>query len=94
MATLQIVVLAGAFVLSVIGFFSMKIDKERAKRGAWRIKESVLFLFAALGGVGSTLGMYAFRHKTNHWYFKYFFPVLAVIDIALYVWLFITFGKI
>lgn len=92
MEVLQIVVLAWAVVMSVVGYFSMMIDKERAKRNAWRIKESVLFLIAAFGGVGSTLGMYAFRHKTNHWYFKYFFPILAVLDVALYVWLFITFG--
>lgn len=93
METLQIVVLAFACCASLVGFFSMKIDKERAKRQVWRIKESVLFLIAAFGGVGSTVGMYVFRHKTNHWYFKYFFPVLAVIDIAVYVWLFIEFGK-
>jgi uncharacterized membrane protein YsdA (DUF1294 family) len=34
------------------------------------------------GGVGSTAGMYVFRHKTRHWYFKVFMPCLAVIDIV------------
>ena len=41
------------------------------------------FLLAVLfGGVGSTAGMYVFRHKTRHWYFKVFMPCLAVIDIV------------
>jgi len=90
MNTAQIIVLAVAVVASIVGFVSMYIDKERAKRQAWRIKESVLFLFAAFGGVGSTAGMYAFRHKTQHWYFKYGFPVLAILDIAAYVALIIV----
>ena len=90
MNTAQMIVLAVAFVASVVGFISMYVDKERAKRQAWRVKESVLFLIAAFGGVGSTAGMYAFRHKTQHWYFKFGFPVLAVLDVAAYVALMIV----
>lgn len=71
--------------MSVLGFAVMGIDKSKAKKGRWRIKEAVLFAFAILGGaVGSTLGMYIFRHKTKHWYFAVFFPLLALVDIALY----------
>ena len=71
--------------MSVLGFAVMGIDKSKAKKGQWRIKEAVLFAFAILGGaVGSTLGMYVFRHKTKHWYFAVFFPLLALVDIALY----------
>jgi uncharacterized membrane protein YsdA (DUF1294 family) len=40
----------------------------------------VTALFGALGG---TLGMRLFRHKTKHWYFKYGFPLLLVVQIAL-----------
>ncbi len=93
MTTLQIIVAAGAVIASLVGFFSMKIDKERAKSKAWRIKESVLFLIASVGGIGSTIGMFVFRHKTNHWYFRIFFPVLALLDVALYIWLLIICGK-
>ena len=32
---------------------------------------------------GGVLGMKAFHHKTKHWYFKVFFPVLLVIQVAL-----------
>ena len=85
MSTYQIVFTCIFVVMSVLGFMVMGIDKSKAKKGQWRIKEAVLFAFAILGGaVGSMLGMYIFRHKTKHWYFAVFFPVLALVDIALY----------
>ena len=38
---------------------------------------------AVLGGaIGGTLGMYAFRHKTRHWYFALGFPAAALLQIA------------
>ena len=79
-AIILIVVFA---VMSLIGFISMGVDKKKAKEGKWRTKEATLFAIAILfGGVGSTLGMWIFRHKTKHWYFAVFFPVFAIIDIA------------
>lgn len=85
MTTYQIIITCIFAVMSVLGFTVMGIDKSKAKKGQWRVKEAVLFAFAILGGaVGSTLGMYVFRHKTKHWYFAVFFPLLALVDIALY----------
>ena len=79
-AIILIVVFA---VMSLIGFISMGVDKKKAKEGKWRTKEATLFAIAILfGGVGSTLGMWIFRHKTKHWYFAVFFPIFAIIDIA------------
>ena len=75
-------------VMSLIGFCLMGADKKRAANNQWRIKGATLFLFAALGGgIGSTLGMFAFRHKTKHWYFRVFFPLFAILQIALLVYL-------
>lgn len=71
-------------VMSVIGFGLMGIDKSRAINHKWRIKEATLFLIAFLGGgIGSTLGMFFFRHKTKHWYFRLFFPLFAAAQTAL-----------
>lgn len=79
-------------VLSIIAFLLMGIDKLKACRGSWRIPERTLFLFALLGGgIGGTLGMYLFRHKTRHWYFAIFFPLLAVLQAALCVFIMIKF---
>ena len=71
-------------VMNLAAFALMGIDKVKAKRGAWRIPEKTLFLVTALfGGLGGTLGMTFFRHKTKHWYFKFGFPALLVIQVVL-----------
>lgn len=58
--------------LSLLAFGLMGLDKRRARRGGWRIRERTFFLLALLGGSpGAIAGMWAFRHKTRHWYFKY-----------------------
>ena len=73
-------------VMNVLAFALMGIDKVKAKAGAWRIPEKTLFLVTAIfGGLGGTLGMTFFRHKTKHWYFKLGFPALLVIQMALLV---------
>ncbi len=64
------VFLAFIALMSVISFFLYGADKSKAKRGAWRIKESVLLGFGFFGGaIGAIAGMEIFRHKTKHWYF-------------------------
>jgi len=77
-------------VLSMLGFLLMGVDKWKARRGAWRIKESTLLLVAALGGSpGALLGMHLFRHKTKHWYFRYGLPALLMLQAALFAaWLY------
>lgn len=78
------IVWAAVALMNVIAFALMGIDKHKAKAGKWRIKEATLFLATALfGGLGGTLGMYVFRHKTKHWYFKIGFPALLVVQIIL-----------
>ncbi len=76
-------------VMSAFLFVMMALDKARARRGAWRISEKTLFVFALLGGApGGTAGMFLFRHKTRHWYFRWGFPLLAAAQLALVVWLY------
>ncbi len=72
------------FAANILLFILMGVDKFLAMMGYWRVPEAVLFGVAILGGgVGGTLGMYSFRHKTRHWYFAIFFPVLAILDLIL-----------
>lgn len=63
----------------------MGLDKGRAqRRGARRVPERALFLCALLGGSpGALLGMWAFRHKTKHWYFKYGLPAILLLQLGL-----------
>ena len=78
------VIIAILFVMNLLAFALMGIDKAKAKAGVWRIPEKTLFLVTALfGGLGGTLGMNVFRHKTKHWYFKFGFPALLVIQLAV-----------
>ena len=74
--------------VNVTAFALMGIDKRRARRGAWRISEKMLFLSALLGGsLGGTLGMRVFHHKTKHWYFRFGFPLLLILQLAGLFWL-------
>ena len=74
--------------VNLVSFTLYGLDKLKAKKGLWRIKESTLLLIAALGGsVGALLGMEVFRHKTKHWQFKVLVPVFFILHIALAAWL-------
>ena len=87
--TLLVVVL-GIYLLAVNlwAFALMGIDKRRAKKDLWRIKERTLFLPVLLGGgVGGILGMKMFHHKTKHWYFRFGFPAILILEIAGVLWL-------
>lgn len=89
----QIIVLAFIFIMSVVGFISMGADKQKAKKGKWRTPEATLFIIALLGGaLGSVIGMQVFRHKTKHWYFALFMPLILVAQIALVAFLFVKFA--
>ena len=71
--------------INIVLFVVMGVDKYRAIRQRWRIPEATLFILALVGGAcGGTVGMYSFRHKTKHWYFAVFFPLLALAQLALY----------
>ena len=66
-------------LINAAGFLLMLADKLKAKKNRWRIRESTLITVAALGGsVGSLLGMYAFRHKTQHLKFTLGIPLILV----------------
>ena len=81
-----LIVMGVVIVMNVVSFALMGIDKRRARRGAWRISEKALFLTTAcFGGLGGVLGMKVFHHKTKHWYFRVFFPVLLVSQIVLLI---------
>lgn len=78
--------LFACIAVSIVAFAMMGIDKRRAMRNQWRIPESSLFLAAIFGGaVGGTIGMFLFHHKTKHWYFRLFFPLLAIAQIFVLI---------
>ncbi len=87
-----IVASAILILMNVISFSMMTIDKKKAikqhstKPSTRRIPEKDLFIAALLfGGLGGCLGMIVMRHKTKHWYFALFFPLILIAQIALLI---------
>lgn len=86
MTPVQIALAAWLGFLNLAAFAAMGVDKRRAKRGAWRIRERTLFLLALFGGgIGAIAGMWLFRHKTRHWYFVVGMPAILILQIAAVV---------
>lgn len=75
--------------INLIAFLAFGIDKRKAQKGAWRIKEATLLGLAVIGGsIGALLGMKVFRHKTKHKKFTVGVPAIFLLQAALTVWLF------
>ena len=72
--------------INAAGFLLMLVDKWKAKKNRWRVRESTLLLVAALGGsVGSLAGMYLFRHKTQHLKFTLGIPLILAAQCFVVV---------
>lgn len=72
--------------INMIGLFVMGWDKHKARKQLFRIPEATLFIIAIIGGsIGCIIGMYAFRHKTRHWYFVYGLPFILLLQIAIFL---------
>lgn len=71
-----------------IAFVAMGVDKRRSKsKGKRRLPEKSIFIIAAIGGGAGVLGaMLLFRHKTRHWYFVAFIPLILAAECVL-LWL-------
>ncbi len=85
----MVLYMIAALVLLALNLFSFALmgwDKRCARKGNWRVPEKTLFLAAGcFGALGGVLGMYVYRHKTKHWYFRIFFPLMLAAQIALLV---------
>ena len=80
------VILGILLLTNLFSFALMGYDKHCARKGKWRVKERTLFIACAcFGGIGAVLGMNILRHKTKHWYFKLFFPLMMIAQIILII---------
>lgn len=67
--------------INLITFYSYGLDKDRAKKHAWRIPEHTLIGLAFAGGcLGAAAGMGVFHHKTRKTKFR------VAIPLALLIW--------
>ena len=83
------IVLSYLIIINVVTFFTYGIDKIKAKKSKWRIRETALLGLAVLGGsIGAWLGMKVWHHKTLHKKFRYGVPIILIAQLALIVWLY------
>ena len=78
------IVLIYLAVINVVTFFMYGVDKWKARKSKWRIRETALLGLAVLGGsIGAWLGMKVWHHKTQHKKFKYGVPAIIIVQLAL-----------
>ncbi len=81
-------IIAGLVLWNLMAFAMMGVDKRRAKRGEWRVRERTLLLSAfLLGGPGILAGMLVFRHKTKHRSFQILVPLGILFDFVVILWI-------
>ena len=81
---LQRIILIYLAVITVMTFLMFGVDKWKARRDKWRIRETSLLLLALLGGsLGAWIGMKVWHHKTKHKKFKYCIPLILVVHLVL-----------
>lgn len=70
--------------VNAITFALFGYDKYCAQHDKWRVRESTLLFWAAIGGaLGAGIAMEFFRHKTLHAKFKFGVPFLLFLQILL-----------
>ncbi len=80
--------------VNVLTFFVYGYDKGLAKRRRWRVSEATLLTLAAIGGsAGALMGMYFWRHKTQHKLFVIGVPAIFVIHLVIAVALAVLLSK-
>ncbi|MEF9951582.1 MAG: DUF1294 domain-containing protein [Clostridium sp.] len=72
------------FLINVLGFLSMYIDKRRAIKKKWRISEKTLLLIGLIGGsLGSFVAMRLYRHKVNDLKFSIGLPIMIFFQLLI-----------
>ena len=80
-------ILGYLLIINIFTFLLYGADKYKARRGEWRIKESVLLGLAAAGGSPAAwIAMYFFHHKTKKP--KFFIGVPVLFAVHVLIWFF------
>ena len=72
--------------LSIISVIVCVSDKQRARRGKWRVSEAALFTLSLLGGaVAMLFTMKSIHHKTRHKRFMIGLPLIIILQLAVLI---------
>jgi uncharacterized membrane protein YsdA (DUF1294 family) len=75
-------------VASLLTYLVYAIDKNAARKGAWRIPEAQLHLLALIGGwPGAMLAQQTLRHKSQKASFRFVFWITVILNCAGTAWL-------
>ncbi len=85
MDRIVMIILAVVYIAwNLLVFFLYGLDKQKARRGQWRISERMLMGSAILmGGLGALYGMKLFRHKTKHMKFRVGVPLAFLFNLGI-----------
>lgn len=74
-------------LMSLLSLSLYRIDKKRAVKNKWRIKESSLLLSSFLmGSIGGLISLYILRHKNRHWYFVVVNWLSFILQLGLFIY--------
>ena len=77
-------------LINLVSFLAFLIDKNKARKKEWRIPEKSLMTLAIIGGsIGSLVGMHVIRHKTQKILFRVGVPIILILQIILFCYLFL-----
>lgn len=83
-----LIYLGSWLLMSLITFMVYKIDKNRAIKNKWRIKEvTLLTLSFLLGSIGGLFALYGLRHKNKHWYFVVTNVFAFILHLGILIYL-------
>ena len=72
--------------INIVTFLVFGIDKWKAKKGKWRIREASLMGMVAIGGSpGGLVAMYLFRHKTKKSLFAVGVPLILLVQLLVVI---------
>ena len=87
-------ILVYLFIINLIAIFAIALDKSAARNGEARVKESSLFVVAAIGGgIGMYMAMRIFHHKTRKNKFMFGIPAIVLTEMALFIIFYFNFLK-
>lgn len=84
------------FGINLLTFLLMGVDKMKARKGQWRIKEITFILMALLGGgIGVLMGMVFYHHKQSKKKFYIGVPLIYVINkiVSILIYNYLIFAK-
>ncbi len=95
MSAMQTLLCGFYLTVNLAAFVLFAVDKRRAVRHTWRIRERTLLLTAlAGGGAGALAAMLLFHHKIRKAKFILVVPLLTLIHLALAAVVFLQTGTI